>query len=388
MRIMRSLVLSQVVSPFRPFAAAGTLSRTALLSTISSTLPNRPLNTIIIADASDKANTSLYKNENINVLTTINSISDIASLPSTSPPIDCIYASPLSTQDDSNLLSTLLSTLPQQPPVPWIHVRSAGVEHVLTHDFSKPNPTPNNVVIDHPSLMSNARGVFSSTLAEYCMGAIFHFSKDLPRLLKNKKNREYDRYAVGEIRGTKLGIVGYGDIGRSCARLARAYGMEIVGLRRSPQQGYAYEDENLLSRIYGPASIKEMVRDCDYVLVATPLTPATRNLVDASVFAAMKETAVIINLGRGACVDEVEMVKALEEGRIKGAALDVFTVEPLPQDSALWRLDNVLLSPHNMDMTETFTREAAEFFVEELVEGRWVKGLPIEVNLVRKEKGY
>ena len=139
--------------------------------------------------------------------------------------------------------------------------------------------------------------------------------------------------------------------------------------------------------MFSASEISSMCSQCDYVLVATPLTPQTVNLVNAAVIDSMKSTAVLINVGRGLCVDEQALIAALETGGIKGAALDVFAREPLPKESKLWDLENVLVSPHNMDLTKTFTREAAQFFVEELVERRWMQSREL-TNFVKKEEGY
>ena len=346
---------------------------------------------ILIETPEDKANTAIYDSAHLQVLNSFSSPKEIKDL----SPADIadlseatvIFASPLASQEDAKTIETLLTTLPNNGEnIAWIHARSAGVEHLLTHNFTSPNPKPNKILIEHRSVMTNARGCFSSTLGEYCMGAIFYFNKDIPRLLKNKAERNYERYCVGEIRGKRLGIVGYGDIGRSCARLANAYGMVLSGLKRDPTS-LTEEDKKLLNGgVFGVDGLCDMVKQCDYLLIAAPLTDETRGLFGEAAFKAMQPGSVIINLGRGPVVDEKSMIAALKGGNLRGAALDVFDVEPLPKDNDLWTLGNVLLSPHNMDMTTTFTKEATDFFVENLVE-KWVNGDDL-VNKVNKEKGY
>jgi phosphoglycerate dehydrogenase-like enzyme len=167
-----------------------------------------------------------------------------------------------------------------------------------------------------------------------------------------------------ELRGKTMGVVGYGDIGRSCAKLATVYGMRVVGLRRRP---FLSKTDPLLDIVWGTdkGSLNELMSESDYIVCSAPSTVDTRGLVNADAFEHVKQDAVFINLGRGPVVDENALIKALKSGRLKGAALDVFQEEPLPPDNELWNLHNVLISPHNMDQTSTFMHEATEFFVNE-----------------------
>ena len=212
------------------------------------------------------------------------------------------------------------------------------------------------------------------------MMAISYFAKDLPRLLQNKKDQNWEKYSIEEIRGKTLGIVGYGDIGRSAARLAKAYGMNIIALRRKPPKEGNVKDDPLCDQVYfgtgddaedRKEALYRVMRESDYVLCAAPLTPETENMFDQEAFANAKQNSVFINVGRGPIVDEDALIEALKgsgsgsHGRLKGAGLDVFATEPLPLDSELWELDNVLMSPHNMDQTETFQHESVDFFVDE-----------------------
>lgn len=161
-----------------------------------------------------------------------------------------------------------------------------------------------------------------------------------------------------------MGIIGYGDIGRACAKLATVYGMRVAALRRHP---FLSKDDPFCDVVYGRdrESLNSLMSVSDYIVCSTPSTVETRGMVDAEAFQSVKENAVFINLGRGPVVDELAMIQALKSGKLKGAALDVFTVEPLPTSSELWDLPNVLISPHNMDQTATFMHEATEFFLNE-----------------------
>lgn len=230
--------------------------------------------------------------------------------------------------------------------------------------------------------LTNAKGMFSSTLAEYCMMACSYFAKDLPRLMQQKRNLHWEQYPVLELRGATLGVVGYGDIGRASAKLAKAYGMKVIGVKRNPA---SFRDE-YCDVVYGTDKLNTLMEDSDYVLISTPLTEQTRNMISKEVLSNCKPSTVIINVGRGPIIDEEALIEALQNRAIKGAGLDVMTVEPLPKSSPLWKLDNVLLSPHNMDMTLTFMRESTEFFVKENLP-RWLRGMEV-LNQVDKVAGY
>ena len=245
--------------------------------------------------------------------------------------------------------------LERYPSIQWVHVRSAGIDFVvsdelttlITNSYDKKHNNQN------PIRVTNAKGQFSSSLAEYTMMACSYFAKDIPRLFKQKQNKQWIKYNVQELRGKTLGIVGYGDIGRACAKLAYMYGMKIVALRRNPKLSM---NDPYCEVVYGTdkASLNKLMSESDYIVCSAPSTVETRGMVNAEAFECVKEDAVFINLGRGPVVDEEALLKALKGGRLKGAALDVFKEEPLPENNELWDLDNVLLSPHNMDQTNTF----------------------------------
>jgi phosphoglycerate dehydrogenase-like enzyme len=230
-------------------------------------------------------------------------------------------------------------------------------------------------------VVTNGSGVFSPSLGEWVLGAILYFAKDFHRLLRAQAQGKWDPFTVTEIAGQTLGIIGYGDIGRAIASRARAMGMRVLGVnRRGPQR-----DADLVEQIFPAAERIRMIEQCDYIAVAAPLTPETRGLVGEAEFAAMKPEAVVINVGRGPVVDEGALVRALTQKRIKGAALDVYDCEPLPQGHSLYYLDNVLLSPHCADHTATWLDEAMRFFLTQYE--RFRKREPL-LNVVDKEAGY
>ena len=227
-------------------------------------------------------------------------------------------------------LADLLASLPS---INWVHARSAGIDFVTSDALIEANK---RVII------TNAKGCFSSTLAEYTMMACSYFAKDLPRLLKQKNAKNWEKYSVKEIRGATLGVIGYGDIGRAAAKLAKAYGMKVIALRRNPDKS---PEDPYCDFMYGSDSLNKLFSESDYVLCSAPLTPQTKGMIGKEQFDNAKDDAVFINVGRGPIVDEDALIDALKTGKLKGAGLDVFAMEPLPKSSELWELDNVLLSP-------------------------------------------
>ena len=271
-------------------------------------------------------------------------------------------------------LPKVLSTFPS---IEWIHVRSAGI------DFLESEELP-SVLNARPDLvMTNAKGQFSSSLAEYVMMACSYFAKDIPRLLRQKNAKVWNDFDITELRGKTMGIVGYGDIGRATAKLASVYGMKIVALRRNPSKS---EYDPICDEVYGTgkAALQTLMSKSDYVVCSAPSTVDTRGMVNAAAFEASKEGQVFINLGRGPVVDENALLESLKNNRLRGAALDVFATEPLPPDHEFWEMENVLISPHNMDKTATFMHEASEFFVNENLP-RFILGdallNPVDANL-------
>jgi phosphoglycerate dehydrogenase-like enzyme len=252
-----------------------------------------------------------------------------------------------------------------------VHCRAAGIDDLLSSEL-----------VDHAVPLTNGSGVFSPPLGEFVLGAVIYFAKDFRRLIRNQMAGVWEPFDIPEIAGQTAGIVGYGDIGRAVATRLKAFGMNILALRRTPPTGGS---DPLVDRYYGPGGLLEMIPRCDYVVATAPLTPQTRGMIGAREFAAMKSSAVIVNVGRGAVIDEPAMIQALTEKRIAGAALDVFTVEPLPPGHPFYQLENVLLSPHSTDHTYDWLERAMRFFLTQF--DRFAKGEPL-LNVVDKARGY
>jgi len=257
--------------------------------------------------------------------------------------------------------------------VRWAHSLSAGVEGILF---------PALVRSSVP--LTNARGVFKRSLAEFAvLGVLFHY-KRVRRLVENQRAHQWLDHHVMLVADRVMGVVGYGAIGRECAMLGSALGMKIHALRRHPQRS---EGDALLARIFEPAELHAMLGGIDVLVCAAPLTRDTHHLIGEREFEAMKPNAIVINVGRGPVIDESALIRALLNRRIAGAALDVFEREPLSSDSPLWGMENVLVSPHSADhtMDPDWVELTMRFFVENF--HRYRSGEQLE-NVVDKRAGY
>jgi phosphoglycerate dehydrogenase-like enzyme len=247
----------------------------------------------------------------------------------------------------------------------WLHLRWAGLDNFLFP-----------ALIDSPVVLTNSRGVYSQSLGEFVIAGALFFAKDIRRLLRAQQEHKWEQFVMPELRGATMGIVGYGDIGKACATRAQALGMRVLAMRRNPEKSKGE---------FGPDGLIDMIRQCDYVVASAPLTPETRGMIGVREIAAMKPTAVLMNVGRGPVIDEAALIPALREHRIRGAALDVFTHEPLPPEHPFFTFDNVLLSPHCADNTPTWNEEAMHLFLQNF--DRFAKGEPL-LNVVDKHAGY
>jgi len=252
----------------------------------------------------------------------------------------------------------------------WVHSRAAGVDKLLFPEL-----------VESPVLLTNSRGVFSASLGEFVLAAILHFAKDLRRMVRNQTAAVWEPFDVQEIGGQTVGILGYGDIGRAVASRVHAMSMRVLATKRHVP-GSA---DPLVERFYRPEERREMIALCDYIVATAPLTEETRHMISDAEFAAMKPTAVVINVGRGPVIDEAALLRALTAKRIKGAGLDVFEHEPLPAAHLLYKLENVLLSPHCADHTSDWQDQSMRFFLNQYC--RFEKGEPLK-NIVNKRLGY
>ncbi|MFZ5818150.1 MAG: D-2-hydroxyacid dehydrogenase [Bacillota bacterium] len=255
------------------------------------------------------------------------------------------------------------------PRLRLIQAMGAGVEGLLGAGAAE-SPVP----------LANARGANAPPIAEHVIALILAFARRLHVAVRNQANRTWDARASRgtEIAGQTLGIIGLGSIGLESARRARALGMRVVSLERPGRVKPPEVDRLVADRV-------ALAAESDYLLVAVPLTPETRRIVGEAELAAMKPTACLINISRGQTVDEPALIRALQEGRIAGAGLDVTEAEPLPADSPLWELPGVIITPHVAASSPHTMGRVMDLVAENL--RRLAAGQPL-LNLVDKEKGY
>jgi phosphoglycerate dehydrogenase-like enzyme len=251
----------------------------------------------------------------------------------------------------------------------WVHVAGAGVDAVLFPALR-----------DSDVVLTNSRGVFEGPIAEYVLGLVLTFAKDLAGTFAAQRERRWQHRETERIDGAAVVIVGTGPIGRAVARTLRAVGMRVEGI------GSARRDHDPdFGVVHGFDRLTRRLPHADFVVAAAPLTERTTGVFNASTLAAMKPSARLINVGRGGLVVTDDLVAALSDGVIAGAALDVFDTEPLPASSPLWSMPTVLVSPHMSGDFVGYLPVLAELFVDNY--RRWRSGRPLR-NVVDKKLGY
>jgi phosphoglycerate dehydrogenase-like enzyme len=259
--------------------------------------------------------------------------------------------------------------LPRAGRLRWIQTASAGVDAVLF-----PGLVESDVVV------TNARGIFDAAIAEWVTGMFVLFAKHVPGVLERQRRHEWRHELTEPLTGKRVVVVGVGPIGRAIGRNAIALGMDVRGVGRTARRG-----DELFGEVLGSDRLREALGWADYVVDVLPGTEATHHTFDDEAFAAMRPGARFLNVGRGSTVDEAALVRALGEGRLSGAALDVFEEEPLPTDSPLWDLPGVVVSPHISGDFAGWRDSVVELFLENLL--RFVRGEALR-NVVDKRLGY
>jgi phosphoglycerate dehydrogenase-like enzyme len=235
-------------------------------------------------------------------------------------------------------------------------------------------------MVHSPVVLTNSRGIFDRAIAEYVLGLVLAFAKDLPVTLDLQRHRSWRHRETERVDGRRALVVGTGSIGRTIGRLLYAAGMIVDGVGRT-----ARPVDPDYGRIHGSDELPVLLPHYDYVIVAAPLTEQTRNLFNAEAFGRMKSTARFINVGRGPIVVEDDLIAALRSGAIAGAALDVFAEEPLPATHPLWEAPNIVISPHMSGDFVGWLDALAEVFRANF--RRWLAGDRL-LNVVDKELGY
>jgi phosphoglycerate dehydrogenase-like enzyme len=264
--------------------------------------------------------------------------------------------------------------LERSPRLKWVQLASAGSDHMLRAGLFDRRPD---------LLLTTASGVHEVPISEHIVAMILHFSRGFNVAVRNQPAHKWERYRPTEANGASVCILGYGPIGRRAATLCKALRMKVIVVRASLSE--QSPGDGTVERFYPISDLNVALAEADYVVVAAPRTAKSEKMIGPEQFDAMKPGAVLVNISRGALVDEMALVEALREGKIRGAGLDVFQEEPLPESSPLWDMPNVLITPHNAGANPNYNRRFTELFCDNLA--RYLRGEPLR-NRVEVERGY
>ncbi len=276
--------------------------------------------------------------------------------------------------------------LAHAPRLRWVQLDTSGVDHVVRGPLWR-----SDIAI------TTLNGVAPTNMAEFAFMMMLAFAHRMPTMFDHQQRRDWPspadrwtRFMPLELRGATVGIVGYGSIGQEIGRMARGFGMRVLGIRRGGARPATYQLPGMAEpiapdRFYPPEQLPEMVAECDYVVLIVPYTSATHHIFGEAALRAMKPTAFLVNIARSGVVDDQALIRALREGWIAGASLDVFEQEPLPPDSPLWAMQNVIISPHVAGYTPYYYERVFDLFAENL--RRYMAGQPL-LNLADREREY
>jgi phosphoglycerate dehydrogenase-like enzyme len=264
------------------------------------------------------------------------------------------------------------------PNLRWIQFHWAGINHIIDEPL-----------LQRPGVIATTlSGAASTQVAEFIVMMLLSLGHRLPDMIEHQRRSiwpkdRWERFSPRELRGSTVGIVGYGSIGRQVARSLQPFGARVLATKRDAKhpEDYGYIPEGFgdlqgdyVHRLYPAQALRSMVKECDFIVVTVPLAPATRFLIDAEILAACKPTAFLIDTSRGEVVDQQALIDMLREKKLAGAALDVFPEEPLPSESPLWKMNNVIVTPHISGNTPQYDERAVELFADNL--RRYLDGLP------------
>jgi phosphoglycerate dehydrogenase-like enzyme len=283
----------------------------------------------------------------------------------------------------------VLPGLEQVPSLRWIQFHFAGIDRYI-----------NEPILQKDGLqITTLSGAAAPQMAEHVLTMMLALGRKLPALLANQKKSEwpkdrFERFSPFEVNGKTIGIIGYGSIGRQIARLLQPFGVTIMATKRNGfdprDDGYVAEGTgdpqgDFVHRLYPAQALRSMVKECNFIIVTVPMTPETNNLVNAAVFDILKPGAYLIDVSRGGVVNHNDLVDALKNNKLAGAALDVFPEEPLPRSSALWQNPNVIITPHISGGSESYNERATALFSENIL--RYLSTLQL-YNLFDRKRGY
>ena len=277
----------------------------------------------------------------------------------------------------------------QAPRLRWIQFHWAGIDHAIDAPILK-QP---NLLVTHLS------GASASQMAEFAVMMLLALGHHFPALQNHQRRGEWpsdrwERLNPRELRGSTVGIVGYGSIGRQIARLLQTFEATVLATKRDVMrphdtgytpEGMADPKTELVNRLYPPQAIRSMFKECDFVVITVPLTAETRGMIGVEELAALKPGAYLVDISRGGVIQQEALINALKDNKIAAAALDVFAKEPLPVDNPLWKLPNVIITPHIAGFSPHYDERAVVLFEENL--RRYLAELPLH-NQLNQEKGY
>ena len=257
------------------------------------------------------------------------------------------------------------------PNLKWVHAYAAGVDSLA-----------GTGLLEGSVSLTSSKGINGPPIAEFCLMFMLMNEKDMVKRIGAQACREWTRYSNGLLAGKTVGVIGLGTIGSSVAQRSAACDMRVLATRRTLVPGQVVPG---VDQVFPSNRLSDMLAQSDYVVVAVSLTGETRGMIGQAQFEAVKPGAFFINVSRGEVVDEAALLDALKSGRLGGAALDVFTQEPLPDDSEFWGLPNVIVTPHNTGGLNDYNDRATRFFCENL--RRYLDGQPLE-STIDPVKGY
>jgi len=260
----------------------------------------------------------------------------------------------------------------RSPNLKWIQMTFAGMESIVK----------DKALVDSPVKLTNASGIQAPPISEYVITLMLAFDKHLPEFAQLKREKTWKPITMVSLMGQSVGVLGFGNIGKEICKRSKALGMTVIAYDRPSKRTRARNVDKLVS---GARGISEIFKTCDFVVSALPSTPQTAGLIGEKQLRSMKPTAYLINISRGAVVDEPVLIKALKEKWIAGAGLDVFATEPLPRENELWELPNTILSPHTCGRLDDTDDYVTDLFCDNLK--RFVAGKRL-VNVVNKKAGF
>lgn len=260
--------------------------------------------------------------------------------------------------------------LASAPGLKWIQAITAGIDNL-----------PLREIREREIILTNTRGIHGIQMAEYAIAAMINLACNFHVMHRNQLKQKWDRTIhQAEIYGQVVGIVGLGSIGKEIAKKASFFGMRVIGVCKEPQALKHVE------RVYGPDGMEAVFKESDYVINLLPLTEDTRRIIDRRYFSVMKPTASFVNIGRGPTVNQDDLIDALKAKRIAGLVSDVYPEEPLPEDSPLWKLENVILTPHIAGVSPNYMQRAMEIMQHNLKVYIHKSGRML--NVIDLQKGY